>query len=407
MNKTYKHRKINRKTNRTRKIKTMNSNELVKITVPFNITDVKETILTSAFVYYYGNIKIANKSNNATRMLTITDSFLQLKSGGPIFIMDYANIIHILYGKFKNLSIVFKKFYLFLYNQLRKDATIFIISKMVSMDGKQFDIVTALNEGCKLSKKKIPNSAFVNQKLNIYNLDYSKKISSSIDDVVSYFLCFVLTVYLMQSNKDSNKLQMITNDKQFFDKNLFGLTEQERKSKINIFRDLTVKKVIYNEIQESYSLIEDPLESLLLRRFLGEYVVTDYHNTKDLECNLSLLIEKFLSAKSLNGYFRQNKFPEYNQNFEKKSITKFPTGAFDYANLNNLQKKNLKRSDGEKRSMCNNKKILDNKGNLKKIYYLYAFIKYTQMYLFDLKDEKKTYGNFYGGIEQADIISLF
>ena len=161
-------------------------------------------------------------------MLEYTKSFLQVSSSKSILIIDYPNIIHILFEKYKDKNQVIKHFYHFIYSELERKTNIIIITKNVTIDDNTFDIETVLNIGAQITQKQIDRSYFDKESIQIYHLSYSNphRISSSIDDLLGYFICFVLFAYLTHSGiQPSQRLKMITNDKQFFDKNLFGKTQ--------------------------------------------------------------------------------------------------------------------------------------------------------------------------------------
>ena len=268
----------------------------------------KENFLSSCFKYYYGNIKICNKHKQFTtsscKSIGLTNSFLQVINNGPLIIIDYPNIIHILYEKYKDKNKVIRKFYEFIYRGLNTSNTKFyIISKNVIIDDIPFDIKTVFNQGSILTGKIIDKKYFDHEHINIYDLNYKIKISSSIDDLLGYFICFVLFVYLSKSGIDPNKkernnlkkLTILTNDKQFFNKNLFGLTEEEQKNHIQISKDLIVNKLILivdpNDEIKKYVFKGDNLEGELIRSFLNEYISTTVKDTKNLECKMIVLLE--------------------------------------------------------------------------------------------------------------------
>ena len=78
------------------------------------------------------------------------------------FIIDYANVIHILYDKYKDVTIVSEKFNQFIWKY--SSNMIFIVSKPVTIEDITIEIVP------------IPN-------VYIFNIDYKLQISSNIDDM--------------------------------------------------------------------------------------------------------------------------------------------------------------------------------------------------------------------------------
>jgi predicted small secreted protein len=343
------------------------------------------SFLSSCFNFYYGNINFNKIINNKTNY---SNSFLNVLENGPLIIIDYPNIIHILYEKYKNKDVVFKKFYLFIYNQLLTNAKFYIISKQVNIDNICFNIDNVFNEGYKITGKFINEKYFSNESLNIYELSYKTKISSSIDDLLCYFICFILYVYLITSNVEPNspvnnklnKLNIITNDKQFFNKNLFGFTEEERKNHIYILKDLIFEKLsIHNK---KFILIKNELEHKLVTLFLNEYIVTKSNDTKNLECKLIILLK-----------ILHNSIP-----------TKKEVSFYSYKNINQLQQKYLKFFYKECNGLDN---IISDTKSLLKSYYLYLFIKYVQINLHTYTLNNAEYGKLYGSDKKEKIIKLF
>jgi hypothetical protein len=349
----------------------------------------KPTFLSSCFQYYYGNIEICNKICNP---LVLSNSFLETINKGPLVIIDYPNIIHILYEKYGNKEFVYKIFYTFIYNQLNQLTKFYIISKNVVIDNIPFDIETVFNEGYKLTGKIIDKKYFKKEHINIYNLSYSIKenVSSSIDDLLGYFICFILYVYLSNSNINPNeklnqlfkKINIITNDKQFFNKNLFGLSEDERKFKINIKNDLSIN--ILTVENNHYTFVKNKLDKLLLINFFNEYMVTTSNDIKNLECKISILLQILH-----NSTYKTN-----TQQF------------FSYNNINHLQKKYLEKY--KYKSKCNGlEKIITKENNLLKYYYLYTFIKYIQIHLHANNKTKLGEIELYGSQSKEKIIHIF
>lgn len=391
-----------------------------KSTVKTNII-FKEDFLSSCFKYYYGKIQICiNENNNinnksksiesskSCQNISLTKSFLQVKSKGALVIIDYPNIIHILYEHYKNKNKVIHYFYEFIYTQLKKNTKFYIISKKVIIDDVNFDIDTVFNEGAHLTGKIINEKYFTNEHINIYDLNYKIKLSSSIDDLLGYFICFVLFVYLSKSginpneNQDSysslHKLNIITNDKQFFNKNLFGLTEDEQKHHIEIMKDLRVNKLTLHN--NKYEFTYNNLDGELIRSFLNEYITTTAKDNKNLECKMLILFE--IHNNSINKM----------NSYESQDI-------FSYDNLNTIQKKYLNNYYNKCKGLNT---IVTKEKDLIHYYYLYFFIKYVQMYLhgsgsnnnnnisisnnniFNLNKNKKY---FYSSFSKEEIITLF
>ena len=98
--------------------------------------DFKEDFLSSCFKYYYGKIKICNNNfkNKSCKNIGLTKSFLQVKSKGSLVIIDYPNIIYILYEHYKDKNKVIQCFYEFIYKELKENTKFYIISKIVIID---------------------------------------------------------------------------------------------------------------------------------------------------------------------------------------------------------------------------------------------------------------------------------
>ena len=337
------------------------------------------SFLSSCFNYYYNNIQhCKNKSCNQNNL---SSSFTKTKNPGSLIIIDYPNIIYILYEEFKERNKVIVAFYNYIYQQLNKGSKFYIIAKKVEIDHNSFNIQDLFNDGYKETGKIIEKKYFDNESINIYSINYRKKekISSSIDDLLGYFICFNLYVYLVNNGINPNKkissiqkLNIITNDKQFFNKNLFGLTEDERKTHINISKDLNFEKLVLEK--GKYIFIQNSIDKNLVSHFLNDYMITNSSDTKNLECKIHMLLQILHNSKP------------------KKNTLPF----FSYENMNELQKKYLKKMEFKK---CNGiQKLIGPNDNLLQSYYLYTFIKYIQIHLH--------FGEFYGSTDKEDIIKL-
>ena len=352
------------------------------------ISSYHKDFLSSCFQYYYGNIQLCNKK---CKNIQISRSFLNTKNSGPLIIIDYPNIIYTLFEEFKDRNLVAKHFYQFIHKYLDLNCKFYIIAKKVVINDISFHIDVIFNLGLKLTGKLINEKYFHNECINIYNLSYTakEKISSSIDDLIGYFICFVLFVYLTNNNINPNekiskyfkKLNIITNDKQFFNKNLFGFTEDERKFKINILKDLQLDKL--NLIENKYFFQKNDMDQKLVQHFLNEYMLTTSNDIKNLECKLFVLLQILHNSKAKNNSL----------------------DFFSYSNLNELQKKYLKNFGFKKCSSLNS--LINPHDNLVKYYYLYTFIKYVQIHLHTFVKNGNQYGELYGSQKKEDIIHLF
>jgi len=381
-----------------------NENYLLYLNATDNLTNLN-TFLSSCFKYYYGNVTI--QQNSKVSKLQYSTSFLTTVKYNQIIIIDYANIMHILFEQYNNnFELASLHFYKFILTQLKKKNKIIIISKTIVLTGAQYDVLHVLNIGKQMAKETIKSKYFVSEQLCIYNLEYTAKLSSSVDDLLQYFLTFIMFVYLLDNNKDPSsnnstlqKLQLITNDKQRFDKNLFGKTDEERKAKIKYLYDLLYSKVSISNGE--FVLTHNTIEQLLLRQFFSNYVRENIKDVDNLECNLTVLLELLHQNKVNYGYFMNNS-KEYNPNFKKTNFNRKKLPNFSYNNLNYNQKKNRKSM-----KICKSNHSLERNQNLKRNYYLYAFIKYIQLYQNTIHHNGEEYGDFFGSFDREQIVKLF
>ena len=202
------------------------------------------------------------------------------------------------------------------------------------------------------------------------------------DDLLGYFVCFVSFVYYLRTlslnpnehatqKKIQKHIQYLTNDKQYFDKNLFGKTQEERTNP-SITSSLMFEKIVKPHNQ--YVLERDTINQKLVRHFLKEYMILKTEDTNDLECNIHFLIDTLAKNK-----------------LERKK-------QFTYKNMNQLQK-SIPIIQRKQRTLkkCDFSKI-QKKRKLIPSYYLYAMIKYTQNYLKN---------NFYGSFSKEELTHLF
>lgn len=270
--------------------------------------------------FYYEQIFTHNKKTHI------------LNAKKKYFIIDYANIIHILYEKYKDVDVVSEKFNRFLSKYSKN--IIFIVSKPVTIG----DIIIDISRVIALAN------------VYIFNIEYKLEISSNIDDILTHFLCVVLFIGLMRMNIDpKNKIVLITNDKQNFCKNLFEMTEDEKKHKINLLTDVNITEISMGKKHKVKGIKE----------FLNEYITREKNKT--LKCSISQMIKVLQKRKFVD---------------------------FDYVKLNEMQKKITNKCMRHSR----------HKGNLKKYFYLYVYIKYIQNYLNN---------DFYGSMSKEKIILLF
>ena len=147
----------------------------------------KQDFLTSCFFYYQNSIY--NSSSSSSKTIPLSNAFKKIKTT-PLIIIDYPNIIHILQEKFHTQKEVAKHFYQYLLKNNNKKLIV-ILCKQVTIDNESYNIELLLNLGRSLLNNKF--LSFTN--LFIYQIDYEKHISSSMDDLLGYFICFVSFVY--------------------------------------------------------------------------------------------------------------------------------------------------------------------------------------------------------------------
>jgi hypothetical protein len=234
-----------------------------------NIVRNDQNILSSMFTYYNGKFNINHNNHKNSFNTNLTKGFTNLLQSKKIYIIDYANIIHILYNHYHNTNKVITVFYTFIYKRLLLNETIFIVSKNVTISKTEiiFDIENVFNVGKKLTNLIISNKYFENEQLNIYDLHYpgNYKISSSTDDLLTHFICFTIFVYFFKNNKKpEKKIFMMTNDKQYLDKNIFGVTYDEENNHINVYKDVVVKKLIFDNENGQYKLVTNSFDELFL-----------------------------------------------------------------------------------------------------------------------------------------------
>lgn len=318
-----------------------------------NDKKAKHVFFLSNCVKYYQKHIYANYFANKNSFKNI---YLEQ---GPIFIIDYPNIIHILHEKYNERNKVIECFYSFLHKQLTKNAKIIIIAKMVVIEASniKYSISDVFSIGQKLTKLQIDSSFFNTQQILVFEFNYKHKISSSVDDLIGYFICVVLFAFLSKNEinpieKDFNgiqKLNMVTNDMQQFNKNLFGLTieEEQHGEKINVI-----------EMNEKYKMIKHNKEQLCINTFMKEYMSTKSNDTQHLACLIIGLVNYILYDI-------------------KKIILSFNKFKTIVERKKNLCKKNMKIS-------C---------------VYLYVLIKCVQTKLFD--------ENMFGSFSKDKIIEMF
>lgn len=331
------------------------------------INKENQDFLTSCFLYYQKNIYQDTKN----QLEPLSNSFKKIKSR-PLVIIDYPNIIHILHETYLTQEEVAIQFYQYLLKNTKKKQIV-ILCKQVTINHESYNIDVLLNLGRSLS-----NNHFLSlSELFVYQIDYENHISSSMDDLLGYFICFVCFVYYVKVNsinitekrekkRIQKHIQYITNDKQYFDKNLFGKTKEERKKNNHLLFEKLIKP------HNQYILEKDTINQKLVLGFFKEYMVLKTEDTQNLECNMDYLTNLLLKS-----------------DFDRKK-------QFTYQKLNGTQKIQKIQKKGTLKK-CNFLKIRKKK-NILPSYYLYTMIKYTQNYLMD---------DYYGSFSKEEIIDIF
>jgi hypothetical protein len=327
---------------------------------------MKPDFLTSCFIYYEQKLlKHKHKTQYKPNSTKLASSFTKLKTH-PILIVDYPNIIHILYDQLQNqthiqkretLKTRFEHFF-----QTHSDHIIVLLCKKVTIDNQDYSIQHILNT---------TSSPPQHKNLHIYELDYENHISSSMDDLLGHFICFVGLMYYMQTQQTKtqnqnpkNHIQYITNDKQTFDKHLFGKTQEEA------HQTLYLNKVSYNSQTHIYDLVRDKMNEKIVKTFLKTQMIFKTNQTKHLECNMKQFIQ-FISNP--------------------------PSKTQTYEEIDKIQHQYLTQRRNETRKNCNTSKFT-RKNHLIPSYYLYGMIKKTQAYL---------RGDLYGAFSREKIAELF
>lgn len=318
---------------------------------------MKPDFLTSCFIYYEQKFL---KPNSKTQKLA--SSFTKLKTH-PILIVDYPNVVHILYDmekenqKRETLKTRFEYFF-----QTHSDHIIVLLCKKVTIDNQDYSIQHLLNT---------PSNPQKHKNLHIYELDYENHVSSSMDDLLGHFICFVGLMYYMQQTKAQSTnqnpkkhIQYITNDKQTFDKHLFGKTQEEA------HQTLYLNKVSYHPRTNTYDLVRDRINEKMVKNFLKTQMIFKVNQTKHLECNMKQFM-KFISNP-----------PSANKTYEE---------------LDQIQHRFLTHGRNKTRKNCNTSRFT-RKNHLIPSYYLYGMIKKTQAYL---------RGDLYGAFSREEIGKLF
>ena len=292
-------------------------------------------------------------------MILTTKQKKTIMKTSTVVLVDLSNVLYVLMKHYKYKEPVIKKMREFLFKCLESNKYVIIVSK--STIG--VNVIDIMNYNTPLDFKKYITSS----QLSIYNLEYHQQIASNMDDL----LYNLLLVDVFQS-KCASKCDVIylTNDKQKFNKNLFGLYEGE------ILSNLSIQTVKYNPITEYYTYVTHPQERTIMT-MLNEVVIVHTYDTKNLECMIKNMVPLY-STNTTSGKRRS------------KNIT--------YKKINSLYRtkysKTTKRASGKTCDMSQ----FTTKGNLEKTYFLYSYIKYIQ--------SKLHHGDLYGSMSTENIIKM-
>ena len=116
-----------------------------------------------------------------------------------IVIIDYPNVIHILYEKYHDTEKVSRVFYRYLLRESKRFTALILLCKNVIINNAPFDIASVLNMG-----KHLTGRILSLKHIFVYNLNYSVKVTSSIDDLLGYFICAVLFLSDKHPQKKNN-----------------------------------------------------------------------------------------------------------------------------------------------------------------------------------------------------------
>jgi hypothetical protein len=268
--------------------------------------------LESCFQYYQEHIFFSfdPKSKKEALFQKYSHLYHVTNGFGPIFIIDYPNIIHTLHDHYKNESIVIEHFYSFLYHQLvTNQAKVIIIVKNLVIDNTyNYSMLHVLQQGKKLTKKDLMEKKEEETSTNlfIYEIQYIPKISSSVDDLLGYFITLVLFSFLLQRGENPIKkekktgfqrLNILTNDAQKFDKNLFGVNLKEKTQTVILY--------FYQAHKTTHGLkkVRARKEESIFRHFLKLYVINQMYETAELSCFLIGIIKQLKLLEGATAKF--------------------------------------------------------------------------------------------------------
>ena len=295
-------------------------------------------------------------------MILTTKQKKTIMKTSTVVLIDLSNVLYVLMKHYKHKEPVIKKMREFILNCLEHDKYVIIVSK--STIG--INVIDIMNYQTPSDFNKYIKSS----QLSIYNLEYNKEIASNMDDL----LYNLLLVDVFQS-KCTTKCDVIylTNDKQKFNKNLFGLYEGE------LLSNLSIQTVKYNPLTEYYTYVIHP-QQRTIKGMLNEVAIVHTHDTKNLECMIKNMVPLY-SSNTTSGKRRSN------QVTYKKINSLYRTKYFNTG-------KTTRRASGKTCDMS----LFTKKGNLEKTYFLYSYIKYIQSKLHN--------GDLYGSMSTENIIKM-
>ena len=264
----------------------------------------------------------------------------RLHKSNHVYIIDFANLMHILYNYYQNLKDVITKFYRFLYVQLQQKNVIYLIAKPVTLGENTVDLPTVFQLGKQYTHLLVDPTTKL---LQIFNLTYPFKVTSGLDDLVFWLVTIsVFKGLIQQGYAPRTYLHVLTNDKQYLNKIIFQLSDEEIAQDFRLPQDLRI-----TTLDSSGNALTSPAEKDI-KKSLGALVSHKQQKHKQIEpMDLENTIKNILP---------------HIQDFAYTKVLKTAAGL-------------------------NSKQL-----------YVYAWIKYIQVYL---------YGDFYGSLPQDVLIHFF
>jgi hypothetical protein len=200
-----------------------------------------------------------------------------------IYVVDYANIMYILYNHLQDVDQVIIHFYRFLLTQTQKNNKVFLIAKPVKINNILVDLSMLLHAG-----KKLTSFTVDAKKLYVYNLTFPRGSKpSSVDDLVFWFIAISLFTELLVEGKNPRKvLHLLSNDKQYFNKIIFQLSAQE------------LKELRLTTLDASGNEVKSPMEGHV-KKNLKALMMSD-KDKKEEAANLECTIENIIAQLPAN-----------------------------------------------------------------------------------------------------------